>query len=40
MAKLIEFYIPPTFTPPKAPFVPLEQRGKVIEFRSIAAKSA
>jgi hypothetical protein len=32
MAKLIEFYVPISFQPPKTRWTPVELRGKVIEF--------
>ena len=32
MAKLIEFYVPVNFQPPKTRWTPAELRGKVIEF--------
>jgi len=39
MAKIIEFYIPDSFRK-KAAWIPLEERGKVIEFCLEAKKSA
>jgi hypothetical protein len=39
MAQVIEFYIPARFKP-TAKWVPQEQRGKVIAFRSDLKKSA
>jgi len=39
MAKIIEFYIPSDFRR-KTNWIPAEQRGKVIEFRSPTRKSA
>jgi len=39
MAKVIEFYIPANFRK-KSKWIPEEQRGKVIEFRSDLKKSA
>ena len=33
MAKLIQFYVPQNFKPPKRQWQPQEQRGKIIEFR-------
>jgi hypothetical protein len=39
MAKVIEFYIPSRFQK-KVKWVPLERRGKVIEFPSEMKKSA
>jgi hypothetical protein len=40
MAKLIEFYVPATFKPPKTRWTPAELRGKVINFHVVARKSA
>jgi hypothetical protein len=39
MAKVIEFYIPSRFQK-KAKWLPMEQRGKVIEFPTEIKKSA
>jgi len=39
MAKVIEFYIPGSFRK-KGPWIPPEQRGKVIEFPPTQKKSA
>jgi len=40
MAKVIEFYIPERFRKPTAKWIPVEQRGKVLEFRPQLQKSA
>jgi hypothetical protein len=41
MARLIQFYVPQNFKPAKRRWLPLEQRGKIIEFqRSVIKKSA
>jgi len=40
MARLIPFYVPQNFKPPKSPGQPLEQRGKIIEFQSAAIKKS
>jgi hypothetical protein len=42
MAKLIEFYVPANFQPPKKRWTPEDLRGKIIEFQaaSITRKSA
>jgi hypothetical protein len=41
MARLIQFYVPQSFKPPKRQWVPLKQRGKIIPFRSgVMKKSA
>ncbi|HEX4602893.1 MAG TPA: hypothetical protein VH724_02785 [Candidatus Angelobacter sp.] len=40
MAKLIEFYVPATFKPPKTRWTPTELRGKVIDFHPVTRKSA
>jgi hypothetical protein len=39
MAKVIEFYVPERFRKTR-PWIPPEQRGKVIEFPSAEKKSA
>jgi len=39
MAKIIEFYVPSRFLR-KTPYIPREQRGKVIEFPATQKKSA
>ena len=39
MAKVIEFYVPGRFRKTR-PWIPAEQRGKVIEFPSTDKKSA
>ena len=40
MARLIPFYVPQNFKPPKNPGQPLEQRGKIIEFHSASIKKS
>ena len=40
MAKLIQFYVPQNFKPPKRQGQPLEQRGKIIEFKSASIKKS
>jgi len=40
MARLIQFYAPQNFKPPKRQRGPLEQRGKIIEFQSAAIKKS
>jgi hypothetical protein len=41
MAKVIEFYIPANFQPPKQRWTPEELRGRIIDFQvSITRKSA
>jgi hypothetical protein len=40
MARLIQFHVPQGFKPPKRQWVPLEQRGKIIEFQSAAIKKS
>jgi hypothetical protein len=39
MARVIEFYIPPRFRK-QVTWIPLPQRGKVVEFRPTISKSA
>jgi hypothetical protein len=39
MARVIEFYIPTRFHK-QAKWIPLPQRGKVVEFRAAISKSA
>ena len=39
MARLIPFYVPQNFKPPKNSGQPLEHRGKIIEFQSASIKS-
>jgi hypothetical protein len=34
MAKLIEFYVPANFTPPKTRWTPEDLRGKIIDFHA------
>jgi hypothetical protein len=41
MAKMIEFYVPANFRPPKKRWTPEDLRGKIIDFQaSITRKSA
>jgi hypothetical protein len=40
MAQLIQFYIPASFKSPKARWMRLDQRGKVIEFPAAAMKKS
>ena len=40
MARLIPFYVPQNFKPPKNPGQPLEQRGKLIEFQNASIKKS
>jgi hypothetical protein len=40
MARLIQFYVPQSFKPPKRRWVPVEQRGKMFEFQSAAIKKS
>jgi hypothetical protein len=40
MAQLIQFYIPTSFKSPKTRWMPLDQRGKVIEFPTAAMKKS
>ena len=41
MARLIEFYVPQNFKPAKQRWLPLEDRGTIIEFQSaVITKSA
>ena len=41
MARLIQFYVPQNFKPAKQRWLPLGQRGKIIEFEhSVIKKSA
>ena len=40
MARLIQFYVPQNFKPPKRQRGPLEQRGKIIEFQSAAIRKS
>lgn len=36
MARLIEFHVPADFQKPRSPWVPAEQRGRVIEMKRTA----
>jgi hypothetical protein len=40
MARLIPFCLPQNFKPPKRHWIPLEYRGKIIEFQSFARKKS
>jgi hypothetical protein len=40
MAKLIQFYVPQNFKPPKRRWQPVEQRGKLIEFESASIRKS
>ena len=40
MAKLIQFYVPQNFKPPKRQWQPPEQRGKLIEFESVSIRKS
>ena len=40
MARLIPFYVPQNFKPPKIQGQPLGQRGKIIEFQSASIKKS
>jgi hypothetical protein len=40
MAKLIQFYVPANFQPPKTRWTPAELRGKVIEFHTAAHRKS
>jgi hypothetical protein len=40
MAQLIEFYVPQKFKPAKQRWLPLEQRGRIIEFQSAVIKKS
>jgi hypothetical protein len=40
MARLIQFYVPQNFKPPKRQRGSLEQRGKIIEFQSAAIRKS
>jgi hypothetical protein len=40
MAKLIQFYVPAAFQPPKTRWTPAELRGKIIAFQAANRKSA
>jgi hypothetical protein len=40
MARLIPFYVPKNFKPPKQRWLPQEQRGKIIEFQSAVIKKS
>ena len=40
MAKLIQFYVPANFRPPKARWTPAELRGKIIEFSIVRTRKS
>ena len=40
MAKLIEFYVPATFQPPKTRWTPAELRGKIIDFNAATSRKS
>jgi hypothetical protein len=40
MARLIPFYVPQNFKPPKKQGQPVEQQGKIIEFQSASIKKS
>ena len=40
MARLIQFYVPQNFKPPRRQWLPVEKRGKIIEFQSVAIKKS
>jgi len=40
MARLIQFHVPQNFKPPQRKAVPLEQRGKIIQFQNAAIKKS
>ena len=40
MARLIEFYVPQKFKPAKQRWLPHEQGGKIVEFRSASIKKS
>ena len=40
MAKVIQFYVPQNFKPPKRQWQPLEHRGKIIEFESASIRKS
>jgi hypothetical protein len=40
MARVIEFYVPQNFKPTKRRWLPLERRGKIIEFQSTVIKKS
>jgi hypothetical protein len=40
VARVIEFYVPANFRKKPAKWIPLEQRGRVLEFISQSKKSA
>jgi len=40
MARVIEFYVPQNFKPAKQRWLPQEQQGKIIEFKSAVIKKS
>lgn len=40
MARLIQFYVPENFKPPKTLWKPADDRGKIIEFQNAAIKKS
>jgi hypothetical protein len=40
MAHVIQFHVPQDFKPPTRRWVPLEQRGKIIQFQNAAIKKS
>jgi len=40
MTRLIQFYVPQNFKPPKRQWESLEQRGKIIEFQGAVVKKS
>jgi hypothetical protein len=40
MAKLIQFYVPQNFKPPKRQWQPLKHRGKIIGFERASIKKS
>jgi len=40
MARVIQFYVPQNFKPPKKHWLPVRQRGKIIEFHNTAVRKS
>jgi len=40
MARLIQFYVPQNSNPPRRQWLPVQERGKIIEFQSVAIKKS
>jgi hypothetical protein len=40
MARLIQFYVPQNFKPPRRQLLPVKERGKIIEFQSAAIRKS